>query len=271
MERLLDDAKRLVLAWPGRTVPLMTPMAFWWDGHHVWLSTSGASLKARSLRRDGACALWVPPADGDDDGILMRGQSRVFHLGDPVGLTVHAGFLAAAQTALMVKNVPSMMGYVADATKIPRTFAPANRVLMRVTIESSEVVAQPPLGKGIAPALPTEVAPEVRRQLAGQRRIVLATQIDGGLGLMPAVWGAGYSLTVPYGMGLMPNTVATAVLDHDPGFRPTEVMGMSLSGRVVPGGPTPRLEPDKVRWWSGFRLHVAELSGRNADTIVIPD
>lgn len=271
MDRLLDDSKRLMLAWPGRTVPLMTPMAFWWDGQHVWLSTSGASIKARALQRDGACALYVPPGEEDQAGLLLRGTARVFGVNDPLGLAIHSGFLAAAQTALMVKNAPAMMGYVVDAPKIPQVFLPTNRVLIRITIDSEETITPPPVGVGIAPALPTEVPPEIRRILAGQRRVVLATQVDGGLGLMPAVWGAGFTLDVPNGAGLDDDTTATVVVDHDPGFRPTRVAGVSLTGEVANGGPTPKLIPRKVRWWSGFDLQTAELSGRATDTIVIPD
>jgi hypothetical protein len=271
MDRLLDDAKRLVLAWPGRTVPLLAPMAFWWDGQHVWFSTPGDSAKARALRRDPACAMHVPGREEGDPGVLLRGEARVFHLGDPLGLTVHAALLAAAQTALMVKNAPSMVGYVVDAARIPQRFLPGNRVLVRVRVTSQERVTPPAPGPGIAPALPPEVPPEIRRALAGQRRIVLATQVDGAVGLLPAVWGAGFSLTLPGQAEVAVGTPATAALDHDPGFRPTDVAGISLSGTVEQAGPQRRLVPTRVRWWDGFRLDAAELRGGRTDTIVIPD
>ncbi|CAN5279572.1 hypothetical protein BH23ACT9_BH23ACT9_03100 [soil metagenome] len=270
-DRLLDDAKRLVLAWPGRNVPLMSPMAFWYDGHHVWFSTPGDSVKARALRGDGTCAMYVPAPEGSMTGRLLRGTARVFHPGDPVGLAIHGGLLAAAQTALMIKNSSSMMGYVVDAARVPSRFQPARRVLVRIAIEERAEVEQPEVGPGIAPALPPEVPPEVRRKLSGQRRIVLATQVDGGIGLLPAVWGAGFGLGLPDGAHIAEGTAVTAVLDHDPGFRPTEVVGLSLSGSVVPAGPTSKIVPSKVRWWSGFQLDSAELSGRATDTIVIPD
>ncbi|WP_370326430.1 pyridoxamine 5'-phosphate oxidase family protein [Euzebya sp.] len=270
MDRLLDDAKRLLLAWPGRTVPLMTPMAFWWDGQHVWFTTSGSSLKARRLMEDGTCAMYVPAPEGED-GRLLRGHARVFHLGDPLGLTVHAGFLATAQTALMLKNAQSILGYVVDAPKVPTRFRPANRVLIRVTVTSDEHVTPPPVARGIAPALPTAVPPEIRRVLSGMRRVAVATQVDGGIGLVPAVWGAGFSLELPEGAGVGDGTVATVVVDCDPGFRPTQVSGVSMSGTIATGGTAPRLEPTKVRWWEGFEVHSAEISGRPTDTVVIPD
>lgn len=270
-DRLLDDAKRLVLAWPGRTLPVLTPMAFWWDGQHVWFSTSGSSLKARALRREGACAMYVPPPEGSSEGALLRGSARVFHARDPVGLAVHGGLLAAAQGALMVKNASSMAGYVVDAPKVPLRFQPQQRVLVRVRVEERSTVVQPDIGPGIAPALPTEVPPEVRRTLSGRRRVVVGTLVDGGIGLLPAVWGAGFALRLPEGAALDEGTPVTAVLDHDPGFRPTEVVGLSLSGTVAAAGPTMKIVPVKVRWWSGFELRSAELSGRATDTIVIPD
>lgn len=272
MDRLLDDSKRLMLAWSGRTVPLLAPMAFWWDGKHIWFSTAGASVKAWALRRDGTCAMYVPPLDDGQAGLLLRGTARVFGIDDPLGLALHGGFLAAAQTALMVKNAPEMLGYVVDAPRIPQAFLPTNRVLIRVTVESDEAILPPPIGHGIAPALPTEVPPEIRRILAGQRRIVIATQVDGGLGLMPAVWGAGFSLDVPAGAGLSDRTTATVVVDRDPGFRPTKVVGVSITGAVaVADGSDGRLDPAKVRWWSGFDVQTTELSGQPTDTVVIPD
>lgn len=270
-DRLLDDAKRLVLAWPGRNLPILTPVAFWWDGQHIWFSTSGDSLKAQALRRDGACAMYVSPVQEEGAGALLRGTARVFHSGDPMGLAIHGGFLAAAQGALMVKHASSMMGYVVDAPKVPIRFQPQQRVLVRVGVQEQLAVPQPALGPGMSPALPTEVPPEVRRKLSGLRRIVLGTMVDGGIGLLPAVWGAGFTVRVPAGAALAEGTAVTAVLDHDPGFRPTEVVGMSLSGTIAAAGPALKIAPTKVRWWSGFALDSAALSGRATDTIVIPD
>jgi hypothetical protein len=282
VDRLLDDATRLVLAWPGRTVPLTAPMAFWWDGRHVWMSTPGDSAKARALRRDPRCALHVGAPDGADPGSpdagrgeVLVGDARVYHLGDPVGLAVHGGVLAAAQTALMVKQTPSMLGYVVDAGRIPARFLPTNRVLVRVTVRDRQPVRSPDPGPGIAPALPTEVPPEVRRLLAGRRRVVLALADDeaGGAGvrLLPATWGAGFALQLPEGEAPADGTPATAVLDHDPGFRPSEVAGVALSGTLSTAGPAPRLLPATVRWWDGFRFDRAELAARPADAIVLPD
>jgi hypothetical protein len=275
MDRLLDDAKRAVLAWPGRTVPLLAPMAFWWDGHHVWVSTPGDSAKVRALRADPGCRLYVPPDDGAAGptaaGALLTGRARVFHLGDPLGLGIHAGVLAAAQAALMVKNAPSMAGYVVDAGRVPTRFLPVNRVLVRITVEDRVDVVPPPPPPGIAPALPTAVPPEIRRKLSGRRQVVLATQVDGGVGLLPAVWGAGFALTVPAGMRVDEGTPAAVVLDHDPGFRPTEVAGVTLSGTVRRRGPQVVLDLTRVRWWDGFHLDAAEVTADRTDTIVIPD
>lgn len=259
-----------MLAWPGRNLPLIAPMAFWWDGAHVWMSTPGDTAKVRAFRQDGTCAMYVPPEEGDV-GRLLRGHARVFHAGDPVGLAIHGGLLATAQAALMVKNAPATMGYLVDAPRVPLRFTPARRVLIRVAVDEQVPVTQPPVGPGIAPALPTEVPPEIRRQLAGERRVVLATQVDGGIGLLPVVWGAGFSLGLPDGAVLDEGTPVTAALDHEPGFRPTGVVGMSLSGTVASGGPMARMVPSKVRWWSGFERAGAEVSGRPTDTIVIPD
>lgn len=279
MQRLLDDAKRMVLGWPGPTKPMLAPMAFWWDGGNLWLSTSGSAGKVRALRRSPDCVAWVPPlrpdADGADDGdpeastgVVVRGTARVFSPTDVRAMAAHGPVIAAAQAALAVKNYASVAGYAVDAARIPARWLPTGRVMLRIAVDEITPVDEPAIGKGIAPALPTSVPPEIRRQLAGQRRVVLATSVGGTLGMLPAVWGAGMQLDIPAGLRLSEGAAVSAVVDHDPGFRPTEVVGVTVHGTVEQR----RLKADAVRWWQGFEQGRADVTGGSmAAPIVIPD
>lgn len=267
MERLLDDAKRMVLAWPGLDGPRLAPMAFWWDGRHLWLSTAASAWKVKAFDADPACVVWVPPTAEGRPGIHLRGRARVFHPGDLVAMATHGAVVAAAQTALAVKNSASLVGYVADASRIPARWMPTRRVMIRIAVDDRFAVEPPAVGPGIAPALPTVVPPEVRRLLAGERRVALATSTDGGLGLLPAVWGAGWAVDLPVGAHIPDGTSVAAVVDHDPGFRPTETAGLSVRGTWRAG----RIAPDSVRWWHGFDQGTAGVQAGPVDPIVIPD
>ena len=265
MERLLDDAKRMVLAWNGATGPVTAPMAFWSDGRHLWCTTAGSAGKVAALERDPSCVVWVAEEDGP--GLVVRGRARIFRPTDVVAMATHGAVLAAAQAALAIKQLPSLAGYVVDAAKVPAMWAPARRVTLRITIDDRVPVDPPPLGPGIAPALPTVVPPEVRRLLSGARRVVVATRTDGGLGVLPAVWQPGFALELPDGARIADGTAVSMVVDHDPGFRPTDVAGVELRGTYRAGS----VKPARIRWWWGFDSGSADMPASPVDPIVIPD
>lgn len=265
-DRLLDDAKRMVLAWAADPHPLLAPMAFWSDGRHLWASTSGSSGKVRAFERDPACTAWVPGGAGRP-GLSVTGHVRVFRPTDVVAMATHGPTLAAAQTALSVKNYASVAGYAVDAARVPSRWLPQSRVMLRITMTQRQPVSPPALGPGIAPALPTEVPADIRRVLSGQRQVTVGWTGPTGVGLAPAVWGPGMTLDLPDGMAPPSGAAVNVVADHDPGFRPTEVAGLSLrgtwDGRAVVAV--------KVRWWHGFDQGGAPVEPRTTDPVVIPD
>lgn len=270
MDRLLDDAMRMVLAWRGTRGPVIAPMAYWWDGRHVWLSTSASAGKVQALEARPACAMLVQrdPEDREEgDDLLLRGTARVFRPTDLLAMATHGPVVAAAQTALALKNATSIAGYVADAARIPRSWLPASRVVVRIAVESVTPIPRPEPGPGIAPALPTSVPPEVRRLVAGERQVVLGTLLDGAVGVLPAAWNAGYRVALPAGVAIPAGTRVSALVDHDPGFRPTEVAGVAVNGVWADG----RIDADRVRWWHGFDGDVVDVVSGPADPIVIPD
>lgn len=270
MSDLLDEGRRAVLAWPGPTGPRVAPMAYWWDGRSAWMSTAGDTLKATELAQRSRCAMLIEPEE-DDDGraaMTVQGRARVFRPDDLRTAATHGGVVTAAMLALALTQAPSMVGYVADAPKVPRRWRPRSRVALRVRAASRMPVPRPLEGRGIAPALPPEVPPEIRRLLAGRRRVALAAQLaDDHVIVLPAVWGAGFTLTLPLESEIADGTRVAVALDHDPRFRPTDVAGLVLHGAVRGG----RLEPRRATWWRGFERGTADVRSSGPAPIVIPD
>lgn len=266
-EELLTTAPRCVLAFGNGAGPFLAPMAFWSDGGGLWMSTSAATLKVRSLGRRAACAVYVPPLREGGLGLVVRGPARVFGLGDPTGLLLHGPTISAAMTALAVKNAPTLWGYAQDAARIPPRWLPRNRVVLRVAIDETQPVRPPAVGPGIAPALPSVVPPDVRRVLAGMRRVVVAGDVEGRLVLAPAVWGGGFALAVPPGFRLPEGRVAVTV-DVDPVHRPTSAVGLTLRGHLDSRG---RLDGRRVTWWRGFDMQTLDVPVPHVGAVMLPD
>lgn len=265
-EDVLDARRRCLLAFAGARGPIVAPMAYWSDGAHLWMTTSSSTVKTDRLRRDGTCAVYVPGPDGV--GVSATGSARIFRASDPLGLVLHGPSITAAMTALAASNVSSIGGYVQDAARVPLRFLPHNRVVVRLRLDDVDTVPEPERPPGVAPALPTVVPADIRRVLSGQRRIVLAVDTPQ-LRVLPAVWGAGFSLRLPEGAALPEGACAAAVVDADPQGRPTAVTGLSLRGPITGGA----LRPERATWWEGFELASADVpapaAGRSG--IVLPD
>lgn len=265
---VLDRAARCVLAFRGRRGPVVSPMAFWSDGASLWMATPAQSVKVAALRERPECAIHVPAPGGMGDDAVLAGHARIFGVHDPVGLALHGPMISAAMGALASRNAGTILGYVQDVRHVPQRFRPHNRVVVRIRIQS--VRAVPPLqpGPGVSPALPTVVAPEIRRALAGQRVVTLATQdLDGRVSTGPAVWGAGFALEPGPGMILPDGTPAAVHVGADPEGRPTDVVGLTLAGTVRSG----RLELARATWWDGFALRTADVPPAARSSVVLPD
>ncbi|MFO8074789.1 MAG: pyridoxamine 5'-phosphate oxidase family protein [Egibacteraceae bacterium] len=271
IEEVLEGARRCVLALPSRSGPLLSPMAFWFDGAALWLSTSEEAVKARRLAREPACAVYVPARDGG--GVAARGLARVHSLDDPVGLALHAPTVSAAMTALAVKELGAIGHYLRDLPAVPRTWRPRRRVALRVALSDPVRLAAPTPGPGVAPGLPAVVPADVRRAVAGRRRVVAAAgQAD--VALAPAVWSAGFALDVATpeggGEGTSPFAVEgtpLAVVVDDDGGRPSQVRGLALRGTLRGGA----LAPERVTWWRGFEAETAEVPSPDDDVLTLPD
>ena len=264
---VFERSVRCILGFAGRRGPLVSPMAFWADGASLWMSTPAVSVKAAALRARPDCAVYVPPVGGVGEGAVARGRARVYGLHDPLGLAVHSAVVSTAMAALAARNAGTILGYVQDASAVPARFRPRNRVAVRISL--SDVTPVPALepAAGIAPSLPMVISPAVRRAVAGERQIALGLRhADGMVSVVPAVWGAGFALTLPPGMSAADGTPAVAHVGSDPHQRPTQVMGVSLIG-AVDGG---RLRPERATWWEGFRLTTVDVP-QAPTSVVLPD
>lgn len=265
---VLDRASRCVLTFSGRRGPVVSPMAFWADGASLWMATPAQSVKVAALRERPDCAVHVPAPGGLGDDAVLAGHARIFGLHDPVGLALHGPMISAAMAALASRNTGTILGYVQDVRHVPQRFRPHNRVVVRIRIQSSRTLAPLQPEPGVAPALPPVVAPEVRRALTGRRIVTVATQeLDGRVHTGPAVWSAGYGLQPADGMALPDGVHAAVHVGADPEGRPTNVVGLTLSGTLRDR----RLEPVRATWWDGFKLHTADLPPAARASVVLPD
>ena len=264
---VFERSVRCILGFAGRRGPLVSPMAFWADGASLWMSTPAVSVKAAALRARPDCAVYIPPVGGLGEGAVARGRARVYGLHDPLGLAVHSAVVSTAMAALAARNAGTILGYVQDATSVPARFRPRNRVAVRISLSDVTPVRAPEPTAGIAPSLPMVVSPAVRRAVAGERQIALGLQHpDGTVRVTPAVWDAGFALTLPPGQTAPAGATAIAHVGSDPQQRPTQVMGLSLTGDIDNG----RLRPKRATWWEGFQLTTVEVPAAPA-SVVLPD
>lgn len=262
----LDTATHCVLGFVERSQPQMVPLAFWFDGSQLWLSLQSDSREVAALRREASCSVYVPAVDGAA-ATVIRGSARVFGFHDPLGLAVHGPVISTAMAALAAHNAGAIAGYVQDASRVPARLLPRNRVAVRISVverRDSEPVVPP---AGIAPALPAVVPTNVRRAVAGQRQVVLATVQAGSLEIGPAAWGAGFVLTVPPQRVLSPGVAAAALVQTETQRRPTATAGLILSGFMGSNGA---LRPERATSWSGFETLTADIPAVRS-SVVLPD
>ncbi len=244
----LTAATRCVLAVAGGDAPLVTPTACWSDGAAVWLSLPADGRDVATLRRCGRASLWLPPSGDAARGTAVAGPARVYGLHEPLGLALHGPVVAAAMAARAAQSAGAVVARAQAVARAPLRALPHTRVALRVAADEVESVELPAPGAGVAPALPTVVAPAVRRAVAGRRDVVLATGAAGGVVVGPAAWSAGFALTVPPQRLLQAGTPAVvAVLGERSGSSAGDV-GLLLAGTLRHGGV---FAPGTATFWVG--------------------
>jgi len=261
----LDAADRGLLAVAGRRGPLLTPMAAWWDGAALWMTTSADAAKVEVLRRDPRCAFAVVP-HRDAPGALATGTARILGPDEPLRLALHAPPIAGALTALALRNVPAVADYARRAALVPSRWRLDQRVVLRVAVEQLDPLLPPPHVLGVPPALPTELPREVRRKVGGRREVMVAVE-GAPPQLHAASWAGGHTLAFPHDTTLPPRARAAVAVDADAG-RPSQVTGVVLHGTLERDGA---LAVDRATWWQGFTLETVDVAPASAAGITLPD
>ena len=264
IDAALQGARRCLLASRTPDGPAMAPAAFWFDGHALWLLAPSDDGPLDRLRADPACAVYVPPASVGQPAVVARGLARRYAIDDPLALLLHGPTISAAVTALTLKQTAaSLRGSVRDLTPLPSA---ATRAVVRVALADAVAVDLPSPGAGVAPALPRVIPAEVRRELAGRRRVVVAWQEDD-LRIGPAVWSGDAALEhVPELVGRDTPSVAVGV-DADEQDLLTGAVTVSLQGPLVGG----RLQPRQVTWWHGRSRGSATVPDEVPGAVELPD
>lgn len=272
-EDLLTRARRCVVGAAGGGGPEVMSTAFWFDGRALWMAAAAATLPTAARSGESEAVAYVPPVDAGEPGVMVHGRARAYSPHDPVGLVFHTATISAAMTALAVRNPGGVLGSLRDAARAPRQWVSSRRLLvLRLVAERLTAVDPPDLGHGMAPALPTVVPSDVRRALAGRRRVVLVYSDDTGPQAVPAVWDAGYALRTP--PTLRPPAGARAVAavdgdgDGDGRHGGGRSIGLALEGVIDQQG---RLVPDRATSWDAPYSESAEVSPPIPGGVVLPD
>lgn len=233
----------LLLVWTGhpgdrRAVTVVSPA--WWDGAGVWLAAQDA---ADALREQPACTVVLSAGDGPE--LVVRGTARVHGLHDPLGLALHGPAIAGAMSALALRQ-PAALRQVLPG--LPRD------VLVRVTARDAGTLRFPDRSDGVAPALPPEAPSDVRRAVAGVRRVLVFEPSRPGV--TAAVWGGGMRLT---GLGPVPGLCAVVAQAGE--------AGLVLEGMLDADGV---LRPERAQWWLGAERGGAPVRA-GVGTIVLPE
>lgn len=262
IDEALDAATWCLLGFRAPAGPGFAPLPFWSDGRALWATLADDSPPAQALAADPEAVAYVRPA-GAGDAVVVHARARVFSLSDPVGLSVHGPVIAGAMAALALRHSGTLATSAARVRRQSLRAALRRRVAVRLAEAGAVRVALPPLPAGVAPALPAAVPSDVRRNVAGQRRVVV---VDGDLGLEPATWDDGLTLSRAGRPLAMAGPVAVAV-DTDAADR-DGLRAFVLHGTL---GAQGRLRPVAATWWRGAEQETVRLPASPTSGVTLPD
>ena len=263
----LDAARWCTLLLRTTRGPGAVPMACWSDGSGLWLAAPADSAEVGVLRRDPDCQVVVGPEASAT--VVLRGTARIYGAHDPLGLLLHSPVVSAAMAALAASHADSVADYVAEAARVPARRLPRDPVAIRLALREPVPVDDLAVEGGLAPALPSAVPADVRRVLTGVRCVMLVSECagrqgHGGLDAGPAVWEAGFSLSLPPRRRLEAGTSVLATATAAAGGKPA---GIALHGSLEAGCV---LRPERVTWWRGASAETVDLP-RATSSITLPD
>ncbi|MDQ3708987.1 MAG: hypothetical protein M3387_06740 [Actinomycetota bacterium] len=252
----LDAARWCTLLLRTTRGPGAVPMACWSDGSGLWLAAPADSAEVGVLRRDPDCQVVVGLEASAT--VVLRGAARIYGAHDPLGLLLHSPVVSAAMAALAVNHAGDVLDYVAEAARVPARRLPRDPVAIRLAVGEPAPAEDLAVEGGLAPPLPSVVPADVRRALTGVRCVVLVRECAGGRGhggldTGPAVWGAGFSLSLPPRRRLEAGTRVLATVIAEANGKPA---GLALHGSLEAGCV---LRAERVTWWRGASAETIDL------------
>jgi hypothetical protein len=269
----IENATSCLVAYRWGHGPQIASVPCWSDGTALWMAVAAADPLAAGLREAPGCRIGV------GTGLVASGTARVFSFDEPLALLVHSPVICSALAALALHHARDLArGWLQQGLR-----PPPRLVAVRVGIDEVEAVETLALPPGIAPGLPDVVPADIRRRLSGLRHVLVAAEGPGGAAeelngaagaldeaerpreivLVPATWGAGFSLDagpadpLPTGLG---TPLAVAVTAGD--------VAVTLTGTL---DERRALRPVHARWWDGARSGAAVVPSPLRGAVQLPD
>ena len=271
----------------SRTGPHLTLQAGVVHAGRFWTTTSGRSLKARSVREHRTASVVVEEDDGRCRVLAGRTNGlRPFRPFDALRDPLAPLRSPAAVLRLGVGQVEQLIGYFESARRVPADWLPHRRVLLvtridrSLTLDGLDVVETTGTwarraGSGrLDPtahrpsALPLDSLPSTHRGVVTPRAHLGLTTPDGPVAL-PARWRDENRFEVSAAaLGVVRAELpgrASAVFDESVSRRPDEKRGAMFRGRAVLSdvdGPHAivLLETERLTTWDGFRAETVDVS-----------
>jgi hypothetical protein len=278
--RILGTVPLGMLAVKAST-PLVNPLAYHFDGEHVWMTTSRYATKLRLARRDPRAGFMVTYGERT---VLLRGLLDVVDprsVGGAVGAALEGPRFAFGLAGYGLKNLGFAAGYVVDLARVPSQWWPHNRVVLRLKVANALVTwARPPspATSERVPAVPAGVARAFRQIETG----FLCWYSGGYPTLVPSMWAidGDRALVVPTATGLSPRTGSPSalVIEYHHRYRASRMVGACLRGSIrrdprasravadrygisaLDSGLGYALDIERVTWWRGFQVRTAAVA-----------
>ena len=271
----------------SRSGPHLTMQAGVVHAGRFWTTTSGGSLKARSVRTHRTASVVVPDDEGRQRVIAGRTSAlRAFRPLDALRDPFAPLRSPAAVFRLGVRQVEQLIGYFESASRVPADWLPHRRVLLvtridrSLTLDGPEVVevtgdwrrdpeADAPRVRAERPTeLPLEALPGTHADVVGRHAHLGLTTPDGPVAV-PARWTGDNRFEVSAGaLRAMDVTLpgrAVAVFDESSSRRPDEKLGAMFRGRATLAdidGPhaVVLVHTERITTWDGFEADTVAVA-----------
>lgn len=264
----LEQARQAVLAVDTAEGPTLAAAPAWFDGSAVWCVTSAESEIVAALTAHRVCRVTVGGAGG---GVVADGHARCYGPDLPLATALHGLPILAVLGMIGARRTAPLSAALRNPARVAGAWPPAAPAVLRVRITDPYAVAAPTVEPALAPGLPAAVPADVRRAVAGLRRVVVAVRAQPGrLEVAPTTWQGSYDVDL---------AAATWDVTVSDAPRPAAVLLTAAQGEQEPSRGLvltgdlrgTRLSPQGVRWWRGSQTGSATLSPSGSDALQLPD